>query len=56
MIDAIKGHYLWAEKYDRKFKDIFMIMKHTIGKRSVSFSIYLVMIVFGVIGVRAEEQ
>lgn len=31
-------------------------MKHTISKRSVSFSIYLVMIVFGVIGVHAEEN
>jgi len=33
-----------------------MIMKHTISKRGVSFSIYLVMIVFGVTEVHAEEK
>jgi adenylate cyclase len=25
LIDAIKGHHLWAERYDRKIKDIFAI-------------------------------
>jgi adenylate cyclase len=25
LIDAIKGHHLWAERYDRKLKDIFAI-------------------------------
>jgi adenylate cyclase len=25
LIDAIKGHHLWAEKYDRKFNDIFAL-------------------------------
>ncbi|MHC5077008.1 MAG: hypothetical protein ACYTFM_11355, partial [Planctomycetota bacterium] len=25
LIDAIKGHHLWAEKYDRKFEDIFAL-------------------------------
>jgi adenylate cyclase len=25
LIDAIKGHHIWAEKYDRKFKDIFAL-------------------------------
>jgi CubicO group peptidase (beta-lactamase class C family) len=33
-----------------------MIMMHTISQRSVSFSIYLVMIIFGVIEVHAEEN
>jgi len=25
LIDALKGHHLWAERYDRKMKDIFAI-------------------------------
>lgn len=25
LIDAIKGNHIWAEKYDRKFKDIFAL-------------------------------
>jgi adenylate cyclase len=25
LIDAIKGHHLWAEKYDREFKDLFAL-------------------------------
>lgn len=25
LIDAIKGHHLWAERFDREFKDIFAI-------------------------------
>jgi TolB-like protein len=25
LIDAIKGHHLWAEKYDRELKDIFVL-------------------------------
>jgi adenylate cyclase len=25
LIDALKGHHLWSERYDRKFKDIFAL-------------------------------
>lgn len=25
LIDALKGHHLWAERYDREFKDIFAL-------------------------------
>jgi len=25
LIDALKGHHLWAEKYDRKFDDLFAL-------------------------------
>jgi adenylate cyclase len=25
LIDALKGHHLWADRYDRDFKDIFVI-------------------------------
>jgi len=25
LIDALKGHYLWAERYDRKLKDLFAL-------------------------------
>ena len=25
LIDAIKGHHLWAEKYDRQLKDFFAL-------------------------------
>jgi len=25
LIDALKGHHLWAERYDRELKDLFSI-------------------------------
>ena len=25
LVDALEGHHLWAERYDRKFKDVFAI-------------------------------
>ena len=25
LIDAIKGHHLWAERYDREIKDLFAL-------------------------------
>ena len=25
LVDAVKGHHLWAERYDRNFKDIFAV-------------------------------
>ena len=25
LIDAVKGHHLWAEKYDRDLKDLFAL-------------------------------
>ena len=25
LIDALKGHHLWAERYDREMKDIFVL-------------------------------
>jgi adenylate cyclase len=26
LIDALKGHHLWADRYDREFKDLFVIL------------------------------
>ncbi len=32
LIDATTGHHLWAERYDRDYKDIFALQNEVIGK------------------------
>jgi len=32
LIDAIKGHHLWSERYDRKFEDLFQLKEDIILK------------------------
>jgi adenylate cyclase len=32
LIDAIKGHHLWSERYDRKFEDLFKLKEDIILK------------------------
>jgi adenylate cyclase len=32
LIDAIKGHHLWSERYDRKLKDLFVLKEEIILK------------------------
>jgi adenylate cyclase len=32
LIDAIKGHHLWSERYDRKFEDLFALKEDIILK------------------------
>jgi len=26
LVDALKGHHLWAERYDRELKDLFVVL------------------------------
>jgi adenylate cyclase len=41
LIDAIKGHHLWAEQYDRELKDIFAIQDEITMKILTALSVKL---------------
>ena len=41
LIDAIKGHHLWSERYDRKFEDIFKLKDDIILKVSTELAVEL---------------
>jgi TolB-like protein/class 3 adenylate cyclase/Tfp pilus assembly protein PilF len=41
LIDAIKGHHLWAERYDRDLKDVFLIQDEITKKVLTSLQVKL---------------
>jgi TolB-like protein/Flp pilus assembly protein TadD len=41
LIDATTGHHLWAERYDRKFKDLFSLQDEITLKIAVALSVEL---------------
>ena len=41
LIDATTGHYLWAERYDSKLKDIFALQDQIIDKIATSLAVKL---------------
>ncbi|MGE5770239.1 MAG: adenylate/guanylate cyclase domain-containing protein [Betaproteobacteria bacterium] len=42
LIDALKGHHLWAQRYDREIKDIFALQDDIVLKIAVALQIELV--------------
>jgi len=43
LIDAIKGHHLWAERYDRELKDIFAVQDHITKEVITALQVHLTM-------------
>jgi adenylate cyclase len=41
LIDAIKGHHLWAERYERELKDTFVLQDEITGKILVALEVRL---------------
>jgi len=41
LIDALEGHHLWAERYDREFKDIFALQDDITRKIMVAMQVNL---------------
>ena len=43
LIDAIKGHHLWAERYDRELKDIFAVQDQITKEIITALQVHLTM-------------
>ena len=41
LVDALKGHHLWAERYDRELKDVFVILDEVTKKIITGLSVKL---------------
>jgi len=41
LIDALKGHHLWAERYDREVKDIFALQDEITMKVTTALQVEL---------------